>query len=199
MGDVSVVATEMSTTAGVIKRTGVVGSGALEEKDIAKKSECKLQAHVVCGETVVTSDTRIELETTGGVDTSNATSEVSKIAAKDISEELFLDVVAKVSCPTIVPGVGADGNEAEVVARQSGSATVVAAAEVVVIMAPSTAVTLGCQVRQPVVDRWARDACMVEGIFQIMEGMEPPWITLNVLEIAAVRFPDVDRRYALPS
>jgi len=34
---------------------------------------------------------------------------------------------------------------------------------------------------------------MVEGIFQIMESMEPSWITLNVLEIAAVRFPDVDR------
>jgi len=34
---------------------------------------------------------------------------------------------------------------------------------------------------------------MVEGIFQIMESMEPPWITLNVLEVAAIRFPDVDR------
>jgi len=34
---------------------------------------------------------------------------------------------------------------------------------------------------------------MVEGIFQIIEGMEPPWITLNVLESAALRFPTVDR------
>jgi len=42
-------------------------------------------------------------------------------------------------------------------------------------------------------DRWGRDAHMVEGIFQIIEGMEPPWITLNVLESAAVRFPTVDR------
>jgi len=33
----------------------------------------------------------------------------------------------------------------------------------------------------------------VEGIFQIMEGMEPPWITPNVLEVAAVRYLDVDR------
>jgi len=40
---------------------------------------------------------------------------------------------------------------------------------------------------------WGRDAQMVEGLFQIMEGMEPPWITVNVLEAAAVRFPNVDR------
>jgi len=33
---------------------------------------------------------------------------------------------------------------------------------------------------------------MVEGIFQIMEGMEPPWITINVLEAAVLRFPTVD-------
>jgi len=42
-------------------------------------------------------------------------------------------------------------------------------------------------------DGWARDARMVEGIFQIMEGMEPPWITINVLDAAVVRFPTVDR------
>jgi len=47
--------------------------------------------------------------------------------------------------------------------------------------------------RLPVVDGWARDALMVEGIFQIMEGMEPPWVTLDVMEVAAVRYPDVDR------
>jgi len=40
---------------------------------------------------------------------------------------------------------------------------------------------------------WGLDAQMVEGLFQIMEGMEPPWITVNVLEAAAVRFPNVDR------
>jgi len=40
---------------------------------------------------------------------------------------------------------------------------------------------------------WARDAQMVEGIFRIMEGMEPPWITLDVLEAATVRFPTIDR------
>jgi len=42
-------------------------------------------------------------------------------------------------------------------------------------------------------DGWGRDAHMVEGLFQIIEGMEPPWITLNVLEAAALRFPMVDR------
>jgi len=42
-------------------------------------------------------------------------------------------------------------------------------------------------------DGWARDARMFEGIFQIMEGMEPPWITNNVLEAAVVRFPAVER------
>jgi len=41
-------------------------------------------------------------------------------------------------------------------------------------------------------DGWARDARMVEGIFQIMEGMEPPWVTLNILEIAVARYPEVD-------
>jgi len=40
---------------------------------------------------------------------------------------------------------------------------------------------------------WARDAQMVEGIFRIMEGMEPPWVTLDVLEAATVRFPTIDR------
>jgi len=39
----------------------------------------------------------------------------------------------------------------------------------------------------------ARDAQMVEGIFRIMEGMEPPWVTLEVLEAATVRFPTIDR------
>jgi len=45
--------------------------------------------------------------------------------------------------------------------------------------------------RHTVVDGWAREARMVEVIFQIMEGMEPPWVTLNVLEIAVNRYPDV--------
>jgi len=194
MGDVSVVATETSAIADVIIRTGVVGSGTLKEKDMAERSECMLRGDVVRGETVVTSGTRmIELETTGGVDTSNTAIEMPKVAAKDTIEEMCVDVTTMVSCSTIASLMVAGGDEAEVVTRQSSSATVVAAAEVDVMMAPSTAVTLGCQVRQPVVDGWARDARMVEGIFQIMEGMEPPWITLNVLEIAAVRFPDVDR------
>jgi len=42
------------------------------------------------------------------------------------------------------------------------------------------------------VEVWGRGTMMVEGIFRIIEGMEPPWITLNVLEIAAVQFPTVD-------
>jgi len=88
-----------------------------------------------------------------------------------------------------------EGNlsEAVSVAQQSSSATVVAVSEVEVVIAPLTADTQGRQMRQPVVDGWARAARMVEGILQIMESMEPPWITLNVLEVAAVRFPDVDR------
>jgi len=43
-------------------------------------------------------------------------------------------------------------------------------------------------------EKWVRDAQMVEGIFRIMEGMEPPWVTLDVLEAATVRFPTVDRK-----
>jgi len=41
---------------------------------------------------------------------------------------------------------------------------------------------------------WARDAQVVEGIFRIMEGMEPPWVTIEVLEEATLRFPTVDRQ-----
>jgi len=41
-------------------------------------------------------------------------------------------------------------------------------------------------------DSWGRDAQMVEGLFQIMEGMEPPWITLSFLEAAVLRFPLID-------
>jgi len=50
-------------------------------------------------------------------------------------------------------------------------------------------------VRPPLLaaEGWARDAQMVEGIFRIMEGMEPPWITLDVLESATMRFPTIDR------
>jgi len=45
------------------------------------------------------------------------------------------------------------------------------------------------------VEGWGRDALMVEGIFRIIENMEPPWITLNALETAALQFPGPD--YAL--
>jgi len=47
--------------------------------------------------------------------------------------------------------------------------------------------------RPIVIDGWARDARMVEAIFQVMEGLEPSWVTLDVMEVVAVRYPDVDR------
>jgi len=47
--------------------------------------------------------------------------------------------------------------------------------------------------RPVAVDGWARDARMVEAIFQVMEGLEPPWVTLDVMEVMAVRYPEVDR------
>jgi len=47
-------------------------------------------------------------------------------------------------------------------------------------------------IRPYVAHGWMRDAHMVEAIFQIIEGMEPPWITLNVLEVAVERLPHVD-------
>jgi len=106
---------------------------------------------------------------------------------------MLLDVTAEVVGPPIVTGMVSNLSEAVLVARQSSSATVVVASEVKTGIAPLTADTQGRQMRQPVVDGWARDARMVEGIFQIMESLEPPWITLNLLEVAAVRFPDVDR------
>jgi len=40
---------------------------------------------------------------------------------------------------------------------------------------------------------WRRDAHMVEGILCIVEGMAPPWVTIDVLEAAALQFPTVDR------
>jgi len=40
---------------------------------------------------------------------------------------------------------------------------------------------------------WGRDAHMVERIFRIIEGMEPPWVTVDVLESVAIQFPTVDR------
>jgi len=43
------------------------------------------------------------------------------------------------------------------------------------------------------VEGWGRDAMMVEAIFRIIEGMEPPWVTLNVLENAVVQLPHVNR------
>jgi len=43
------------------------------------------------------------------------------------------------------------------------------------------------------VEGWGRDALMVEGLFRIIENMEPPWVTLNVLEAAVLQFPTVDR------
>jgi len=46
--------------------------------------------------------------------------------------------------------------------------------------------------RPYVADGWTRGAHMVEGIFQIIEGMEPPWVTMNVLDTAVVRFPNID-------
>jgi len=41
------------------------------------------------------------------------------------------------------------------------------------------------------VEGWGKDVLIVEGIFRIIESMEPPWITLNVWEAAALRFPTV--------
>jgi len=60
-------------------------------------------------------------------------------------------------------------------------------------VAGRSSVTSGATARISASDGWGRDAHMVEGLFQIIEGMEPPWITLNVLEAAALRFPLVDR------
>jgi len=40
---------------------------------------------------------------------------------------------------------------------------------------------------------WGGDALMVEGLFRIIENMEPLWVTLNVLEAAVLQFPTVDR------
>jgi len=54
--------------------------------------------------------------------------------------------------------------------------------------------TVDVGIRAPLAtEAWARDAQMVEVIFQIMEGMEPPWVTLNIMDAAALRFSAVDR------
>jgi len=51
----------------------------------------------------------------------------------------------------------------------------------------------GDAVRPFVGEGWGRDALMVEGLFRIMENMEPPWVTLNVLDAAVLQFPAADR------
>jgi len=60
------------------------------------------------------------------------------------------------------------------------------AAEGNIIVAVDTA-------RPLAIEGWGQDAMLVEGIFRIIESMEPPWITLNVLENAVVQFPNIDR------
>jgi len=64
----------------------------------------------------------------------------------------------------------------------------------------SDAVAIGVNVETTVnvagplaVESWGRNARMVEGIFRIIEGMEPPWVTLSVLDIAVIQFPNVNR------
>jgi len=54
-------------------------------------------------------------------------------------------------------------------------------------------------VRLLAVEGCGRDAMMVEGIFRIIDGMEPPWITLNVLKIAAVASYDYDSSHVATS
>jgi len=44
---------------------------------------------------------------------------------------------------------------------------------------------------------WGRDAHMVERIFRIIEGMEPPWVTVDVLEDVVLQFPTVNRETLL--
>jgi len=51
----------------------------------------------------------------------------------------------------------------------------------------------GVAIRSLSGDGWGRNAHMVEGIFRIIEGMEPPWVTIDVLETAVFQFPTVDR------
>jgi len=43
------------------------------------------------------------------------------------------------------------------------------------------------------VEGWGWDALVVEGLFRIIENMEPPWVTLNALEAAVLQFPTADR------
>jgi len=142
---------------------------------------------------VAISGTSVELDMTTSVGTSNATVGMADAVTTNTCEVMLLDVVAKVAGPPIITGTGGNSSEAVSVSRGSSSATVIAASEIEMVIASLTADTQGRQMRQPVVDGWARDARMVEGTFQIMESMEPPWITLNVLEVAVVRFPDIDR------
>jgi len=57
----------------------------------------------------------------------------------------------------------------------------------------ATASVSTAAIRPLVGEGWRRDAHMVEGIFRIVEEMEPPWITVDVLEATVIQFPSVDR------
>jgi len=88
------------------------------------------------------------------------------------------DVTIEVSAAAI--------GEAEVIVRENYMASVETSV--------STKACMPTAVTRPLVgEGWGRDAHMVEGIFRIVEGMAPPWVTIDVLEAAALQFPTVDR------
>jgi len=85
---------------------------------------------------------------------------------------------------------GASLSSISAVAPRPGTTVTGSRDEVIALLVPVLAPTVVGRITAG--DGWARDARMVEGIFQIKESMEPPWVTLNVHEVAAARYPDVD-------
>jgi len=171
----------------------VTPSTRIREGETLEKSEGKVRADNVCPAGITTGDKVVGVHVIKVVDTPDVAVGTFVAATPDTGNILRTDVAAEVPDTMVVLGAGVDRGNVGLSPTRISSTTSVATGETAVIIGPPPAELQGRQARQPVVDGWAQDARMVEGIFQIMESLEPPWITLNVLEIAAVRFPDVDR------
>jgi len=91
---------------------------------------------------------------------------------------------ATIIATTTIPGIGVENGDG----GGGGDGTGGRGSSIGARFGAATAVS-----RPRAEEGWGRDAHMVEGIFRIIEGMEPPWITVDVLEAVALQFPTVDR------
>jgi len=189
IGELDATATTIMTVAGVGTTVDMVPpTSVLTTEGTSKGARWETAALITASQAavlLVETGAVVDFATAENTDMLNVTgtweTTVPAIDLKSISGPQAVTVELVETCQSTAP---AQDPRPEQVVVASGL-------ETVATMMPAN--TQAILLRLPVVNGWARDARMVEGIFQIMEGMEPPWITLNVMEVAAVRYPDVDR------